>query len=197
MTKKQIRTLIITFIVILFIVFIVFLLTNNGDETNNEIIKKDISKDVNNSNNNTELESEIIKEPVIEKKKEDTTSLKIKSVAKNFAERYGTWSTHNKDENFKSAKVYATSRMENIIEDFVVNNEKLSDDYEDYYGVTAKALSVKILSLEDTSASLSVSVQQLETSGENLDKDTSYKKLNLELIKYNDDWFVNDAEWSD
>jgi hypothetical protein len=195
MTKKQIRILIITFIVIFLIVFIVFLLTNNGEEVNNDMIKEDISKDVNNSNNNTELESEIIKESVIEKEKEDTTSLKIKSVAKNFAERYGTWSTHNKSENFESAKVYTTSRMENIIEDFIINNEKLSNDYEGYYGVTAKALSVKILNLEDTSASLSVSVQQLETSGENLDENISYENLNLELIKYNDDWFVDYAEW--
>jgi len=192
MTKKQVRILIITFIVILLIVFVVFLLTNNGDEINNIDINP---TNINNSNNNTELESEIIVKPVVEEKKEDATSLKIKSVAKNFAERYGTWSTHNKDENFKSAKVYATSKMENIIEDFIVSNEKLSDDYEGYYGVTAKALSVSIISLEDASASLKVSVQQVETSGEDLEKNTNYKELNLELIKYEDDWFVDDAEW--
>ena len=192
MTKKQIRILIITFIVILLIVFVVFLLTNNGDEIENIDTGP---TNINNSNNNTELESEIIVKSVVEEKKEDATSLKIKSVAKNFAERYGTWSTHNKGENFESAKVYATSRMESIIKDFVANNEKLSDDYDGYYGVTAKALSVSIINLEDSSASLSVSVQQLETLGEDLEKNTSYKELNLELIKYKDDWFVDDAEW--
>jgi len=195
MTKKQIRILIITFIIIVLIVFTVFLLTNNGDEVSNNIVKEDIPKNVNNSNNNTELESEIVEEPVIEKKKEDTTSLKIKSVAKNFAERYGTWSTHNKDDNFDSAKIYATSEMESIINNFITNNEKLSDEYDGYYGVTAKALSVKIVNLEDASAILNVSVQQVETSGEDLDKDISYRELSLELIKYKDDWFINDAEW--
>lgn len=193
MTKKQIRTLIITFIIIILIVFIVFLLTNNGDEIEN--IDTNQVKINNSNNNNTELEPKIIEEPVVERNKEDTTSLKIKSVAKNFTERYGSWSTHNKDENFKSAKVYTTSRMENIIQDFIINNEKLADDYEDYYGVTAKALNVKITNLEEENANLSVSVQQSETSGENLDKNTSYRQLDLKLIKYENDWFVNDAEW--
>jgi len=195
MTKKQIRILIIAFIVIVLIVFTVFLLTDNGNKAGDDIVKKGISKNINNSNNNTELKSEIVEKPVVEKKKEDTTSLKIKSVAKNFAERYGTWSTHNKDDNFNSARVYATSGMKNIIEDFIANNEKLFDDYDDYYGVTAKALSVKITNLEDASASLNVSVQQVETSGEDLDKDISYQELSLELIKYKDDWFVDSAEW--
>jgi hypothetical protein len=193
MTKKQIKILIFTFIVIFLIVFIVFLLTNNGDEVENVDIN--INKTKIDNFNNTELEAEIIEEPVIERKKEDITSLKIKSVAKNFTERYGTWSTDNKDENFKSAKVYTTSRMENIIEDFIINNEKLADSYEGYYGVTTKALSVKIINLEENEAKLSVSVQQLETSGINLDNNISYKNLNLELIKNNDDWFVNDAKW--
>jgi hypothetical protein len=193
MTKKQIKILIFTFIVIFLIVFIVFLLTNNGDEVENVDIN--INKTKIDNFNNTELEAEIIEEPVIERKKEDITSLKIKSVAKNFTERYGTWSTDNKDENFKSAKVYTTSRMENIIEDFIINNEKLADSYEGYYGVTTKALSVKIINLEENEAKLSVSVQQSETSGINLDNNISYKNLNLELIKNNDDWFVNDAKW--
>lgn len=195
MTKKQLRILIITFIIVALIVFIVFLLTNNGDETNNNIDKEPISVNTNISNNNTELESKITEEPIIEEKKEDPINLKIKTVAKNFAERYGTWSTDNKDENFKSAEIYANSRMKRIIEDFILNNEKLSDDYTDFYGVTAKALNVKILDSDNTSANLNVAIQQIETLGENLDENISYKNLSLELIKYNDDWFVDYAEW--
>ena len=195
MTKKQIRILIITFIIIALIVFIVFLITNVKEEIDNNIDEKLISEDINNSNNNVELEAKITEEPVIQEKKEDPINLKIKTVARNFAERYGTWSTDNKDENFKSAEIYASSRMKIMIGDFILDNEKLSDDYTDFYGVTAKALNVKILNSDNTSANLNVAIQQIETSGENLDEDINYKNLNLELIKYNDDWLVDYAEW--
>ena len=84
-----------------------------------------------------------------------------------------------------------------IIENFILNNEKLSDDYTDFYGVTVKALNVKILTSSNTDASLNVSVQQIETLGENLDENISYRSLSLELIKYDNDWFVDYAEWDD
>lgn len=196
MSKKQIRILIIVFIIVALIVFIVFLLTNNGDEINNNIDKEPDSINIDNLDNN-KLDSEVVETPIVEKKKEDATELKIKTLARNFAERYGTWSTDNKDENFKSAEIYATSRMKLIIENFILNNEKLSDDYTDFYGVTVKALNVKILTSSNTDASLNVSVQQIETLGENLDENISYRSLSLELIKYDNDWFVDYAEWDD
>ena len=197
MSKKQIRILIITFIIVLLIVFLVFLLTNNGDEMNNNENDEVISTDINNSNNNVESESPIIEEPIVEKKKEDVTELKLKTVAKNFAERYGTWSTDNKDDNFKSAEIYATTRMKAIITGFIESNEKLADDYMDFYGITTKALNAKILSSTNQDASLEVAVQQTKTSGKNLDTKTSYNNLNLELVKYNNDWLVDYAEWND
>ncbi len=194
MTKKQIRILIIVFIIIVLIVFIVFLLTNVKEEIDNNIDEESDFINTNNLDNN-KLDSEVIEIPVVEKKKEDIGELKIKTLAKNFTERYGTWSTDNKDENFKSAEIYATIRMKQRIEDFILDNEKLSDDYLDFYGVTTKALNVKILTFNNTDASLNVSVQQIETLGENLDENISYKNLSLELIKYNDDWLVDYAEW--
>jgi len=195
MTKKQIKILIITFIIVLLIVFLVFLLTNNGEEVNNNKSEDVIPADINSSNNSIKSESQIVEEPIVEKKKEDVVALKIKAVAKNFAERYGTWSTDNKENNFKSAEIYATTKMKGIIQDFIESNDKLAGEYLDFYGVTAKALNAKINSSDNTRASLSVSVQQTETSGENLVKKTSYNSLDLELIKYNEDWLVNYAEW--
>lgn len=196
MTKKQIKILIITFIIIVLIVFIVFLLTSGGDNINNNFISNFVSEPVEvNLENNNKVDPKIIAEPIIEEKEVDKTEINIKNIAKNFAERYGTWSTHNKDENFKSAEIYATSRMKRIIENFVSDNEKLRDDYEKYYGLTAKALSVKILDSNETNANLNVSVQQTETSGENLAQKTSYQNLYLELIKSGDSWLVDYAEW--
>ena len=193
MNKKQIKILVITFIVVALIVFLVFLLTNNGSE----IVNKDKSSPASEQEKLEPSKSEEKKviEPTPVEVKENSVELEIKSIARNFAERYGTWSTDNKVDNFKSAKVYATSRMENIIEDFILNNEILSADYDGYYGVTAKALNVKLTDSNETSANLVVSVQQLETSGENLEEKTSYQSLYLELVRSGDSWLVDYAEW--
>jgi len=190
MDKKQIKILIITFIAVLLIVFVVFLLVNIGDKVNNS--QSEINS-VDNTLKEEKKDSELIKEVIAEKSAEELSEMKIKSVAKNFTERYGTWSSDNQANNFKSTKVYTTSRMENIIKDFVENDERLANDYPDYYGITTKALNVKIIDSNESSANLLVSVQQTETLGDVSGEDTSYSSLSLELIEYNGDWFVNYA----
>jgi regulatory protein YycH of two-component signal transduction system YycFG len=196
MSKKQIKILIITFIIVLAIVLGVFFLTNGKDNivNNNEENEKLEIEKINNLNN--EIETEVNEEVAIVNK-EDAVNLKIKAVAKNFTERYGTWSTDNKDDNFKSAEVYASSRMKNMIENFISDNEKLADDYGDYYGITTKALNVRIINSSDGNANLSVVAQQVATLGENLDQEISYRSLSLELIKDGEDWLVDHAKWED
>ena len=192
MTKKQIRILIITLIIVILIVLVVYLLTNTKEEVGNAPLEVE---PVNNNLKVEEKDSEIIKETIIEKSEEDVSKMKLKSVAKNFTERYGTWSTDNRENNFKSTKVYTTSRMENIIEDFVLNEEKLVDNYSDYYGITTKALNVKIIDSSGSNANLIVSTQQIETLGDVSEPKISYKTLNLELVKFNSEWLVDYAKW--
>ncbi len=200
MSKKQIKILIIVFLIVALIVFGIYLLSAGGGWINknyHQTLKVKIdTKSNKDSKDNDQLKSKIetVNKPV-KKKKEDLTSLQLKAVAKNFTERYGTWSTDNKLNNFDSARMYASSKMKKAINDFIVNNEKLSAQNSDYYGITSKALDVKIISFDDNSASLVVTVQKTETTGKELNKKTSYGSLNLGLIKSSSDWLVDSAEW--
>lgn len=190
MTKKQIRTLIITFIVVVLIVFIVFLLTRK-DIVDDSVIDKKVEDSI------TELDKDSSEvdsiKPVV--RKQDPLELKIESVARNFTERYGTWSTHNKKENFKSAEIYMTNKMKQSMDDFIANNEKLSDDYTDYYGVTTKVLNTEILDISEAYAEVKTAVQQKEIMGDDLIESIGYKNLELELVNQDGDWLVDSAEW--
>ena len=188
MSKKQIRILIITLIIIALIVFIVFLLTREKQEIESSIDIPEIQDD-----------SQVIDK--VEKKEEDIIYRKvsldesnIETVARNFTERYGSWSNHNKKDNFKSAEIYMTVNMKQILNDFIVNTEELSDDYTEYYGISTKVLNIEVLDLiEGESASLNISTQRREIRGDL--ENIIYKNLRLNLIKKDNDWLVNDAEW--
>lgn len=194
MNKKQIKILIITFIVILLIVFLVFLLINGKEEIIN---RGENTQPITNSDNiDFNSESKIVNSLIVGQVEEkDPLELTIRMIAKNFAERYGTWSSHNKTDNFKSARIYTTSAMESKIDDFIINNEKLSEDYDGYYGVTAKALNINIINLNDSEAKVSVSIQQREILGKELEENINYLNLELELIEYNGNWLVDNAQW--
>lgn len=188
MTKKQIMTLIIVFVIIALIVFLIYLFTiNKGQDILNspgdsqEPLIEDVKE-------NQEVQKENLK-PL--ERQETQLELDIESVARNFTERYGSWSNHNQNNNFKSAQVYMTENMMLVLDNFVANNEKLNDNSV-YYGINTKVLNVQILESTADSASVKVNTQRKQVLD---DAETIYyQALNLFLV-YRDEWLVNDADW--
>ena len=186
MSKEQIKKLIIVFIIVAVIVLVIWLLTKEKQKVvEEEVIPTEIQR---RSSTNEFKEEDVVY------RKMDLNSAKMETIARNFAERYGSWSNHNKDDNFKTLQAYLTDNMEQLLNVFITNTEELADDYTEYYGVSIKVLNIEILDLiENQSAELSLATQREETRGDI--KNVSYQNLKLNLIKDNNNWLVNDAEW--
>lgn len=181
MNKKQIRILIIVSIVIVVLVFFVILFR---DKLNKSINKE--TKKTENIINNNPVNTEENKNTEMVAAKDEDVNLGAVSVARNFVERYGSWSTDNKENNFVTAYVYATSNMKNSMKDFVSNIEQLKDGYNGYYGVTTKVMGTKTISSDESSAKISVNFQKTDNSGA-----ISYGKAELQMSKQGDKWLVD------
>ena len=184
MNKKQIRILIIVSIIIIFLIFFVILFR---DKLNKKLVNPN-TKNINNSvpvNTNTK-ETEENKDLEMVSAKDEDLNLNAVSVARNFLERFGSWSTDNKENNFVTAYVYATSNMKNSIKDFSINTEQLKDGYNGYYGVTTKVMNTKLISSDDSSAKVLINFQKIDNSG-----NVSYNEAELELLKKGDKWLVD------
>ncbi|MBT4433386.1 hypothetical protein HOC90_03475 [Candidatus Falkowbacteria bacterium] len=123
--------------------------------------------------------------------------MQLKSIIVLFAERLGSYSTDTYNfSNLTEVRYLTTNRMQNEI-DGLMKNSLLKKDVE-YYGVTTRAISVKILDLEDDSSIIQaiVSCQKEETKGDQ--KPTTkikYQNLKIKLIKSGDKWLIDEAIW--
>jgi len=189
MTKKQIKTLIIVFVIVALIVFLIYLLTINRGQNflNNE--ENFLEPLINDVKDNQEVQKENLK-PI--ERQESQLELDLESVARNFTERYGSWSNHNQNNNFKSAEIYMTKNMVLVLNNFITNNDKLNDDSV-YYGIETKVLNVQVLESTADFADLKVNTQRKQVLDEQ--ESVFYQALNLDLITENEIWLVDDAEW--
>jgi len=189
MTKKQIKTLIIVFIIVTLIVFLIYFFTINKGQNflnNEENLSEPLINDV---QDNQEVQKENLK-PI--ERQESQLELDLESVARNFTERYGSWSNHNQNNNFKSAEIYMTKNMVLVLDNFITNNDKLNDDSV-YYGIETKVLNVQVLESTADFADLKVNTQRKQVLDEQ--ESVFYQALNLDLITENETWLVDDAEW--
>lgn len=188
LSKKQIRIL-IALVLILFIsiMLILFFKNKNNVENIKQLVDKQETKEiitpkakVLDSNEKLGLVSA----------NDSETKLSVLSIARNFTERYGTWSNHNKGQNFLSAQVYMTEKMLDKLNNFIDDNEYLNGNNSEYYGVTTKVLNSKIISVENDIAQVLINVQEVVNN-----KDPEYKKLELRIIKSGEKWLVDDIRY--
>lgn len=117
-----------------------------------------------------------------------------KAVARNFVERYLSFSNQNWGENIEALEVKMTEGMiqrsgQALIQ---LKNQYPSDQF---YGVSAKVLSQKVLLAADNNYSFSNSIQLEETIGS--DTQIVYKSYEVELIKVGDGWLVDNLSLVD
>ncbi|MDD3284768.1 MAG: hypothetical protein PHZ07_04195 [Patescibacteria group bacterium] len=185
MNKKQIRILIIVSIIIILLIFFVVLFR---DKLNKKLINLN-TRNIDNSvpiNTNVQKTEEKNENLEMISAKDENLNLNVVSVARNFLERFGSWSTDNKENNFVTAYVYATNDMKNSIKDFSINTEQLKDGYNGYYGVTTKVMNTKLISSDNSSAKVLINFQKIDNSGS-----VSYGDAELELLKEEDKWLVD------
>lgn len=121
---------------------------------------------------------------------EKSTEFTIENLSRTFAERFGSWSTDNPGQNLADLNAIITTNFETELANLISYQER------DFYGVTTKAISTKIQSLNESGgeAQVLVSTQRVSTD-EDLNQNTEYQNIVVSLVFYDNNWLVNQAEW--
>lgn len=113
------------------------------------------------------------------------------NLAKNYAERFGTWSTDQPGVNLKELEVLSTRSMNNYLASIQIDYQATS-----YNGITTKSIAGQLESFATDSATVLVKTQRIETKAD-LSQDIYYQDIKLDLVKSNDKWLVDAAWWQD
>ena len=116
----------------------------------------------------------------------------VTSLARNFAERYGSYSTDSNFANLEEVKILASAKLISQLQELI----DAGSANESFYGVSSRALKVEILNLDETagSAAVEVNLQRQETK-EGQAEFVYYQKMLLSLIRSGSKWLVDGAEW--
>ncbi|MDD2807434.1 MAG: hypothetical protein PHW95_02865 [Patescibacteria group bacterium] len=120
----------------------------------------------------------------------------IKAVAMTFAERFGSYSNEINFSNLDDLQNIITVKMKTWVDNYKVSEvAKISGS--NYYGITTKALSVKINSMDDIAgrAEVVVQTQRGEAKGSSINPKIFYQAINLSMINDGSGWKIDSADW--
>lgn len=112
-------------------------------------------------------------------------------IARNFAERYGSFSTDSQFLNLKELKDFSTPKLQSELE-AVITNEAAKE----FYGVSSRAMKVEILDSSENAATVLVSLQR-EESRAGQDNFVYYQDLKLSLVKSGENWLIDEVQWQE
>jgi len=122
----------------------------------------------------------------------------ISRLAAAFAERYGSYSNQGNFDNLLDLESLMTEKMWAETENFIEQSKASAGDSSVYFGITTKAISVNITSIDEGAgtAKITIGTQRRESSGSMADSSTiKYEDLELFFLKVNDEWKVDTAKW--
>jgi len=176
LTRRQI---IIIGIVVLLLVIIVIALTLFNKDT---VVQDEFVPQIYDSNNmNADADIKV-------EKKLDEKEYLATAVARNFVSRFLSYSNENWGENIAILESQMTEGMMQYAQQDLI---KLKNEYpsDEFYGVSAKSLSQKIVNEQDGNYSIEVSVQLQKTIGDK--EEIEYKKYEVGLVASGDSWLIN------
>ncbi len=183
-TRKKIIIIAVSVLVLLGILLVIWKLTNFGNpkiNTNTNEAPKFVAP-------SAKLEYKEIPPAVTDA---EFTAINL---ARNYAERFGSWSTDQPGHNLEELYPLSTSKMVNYLKTL----NSASDDGQ-FSGISTKSLTTEVNSLTSQRAEILVKTQRLETktNGPALVKDTIYQDIKISLVKSDDDWLVDGAYWQE
>jgi hypothetical protein len=154
------------------------------------------------------IETPLIVEPKIEEQtflpseiipltKEIKDRVILEKMVSNFIESFGSYSNQSDFQNISGLKIFATSKMQNLIDDFI-NQEKIKNKLtNNYFGITTKVLAIKEINsdLKETVMKFLINTQREETKESTQNIKVFYQNVLVKLIKQGDDWKVDEVEW--
>jgi len=131
--------------------------------------------------------------PVAEIDERTSEEISVETLAKTFAERFGSYSNESEFANLADLETLMTFRFQDELDAMVASTE-VSDMYR---GITTQVVSINITSIDDDAgvATVSVLTQREEAIGGPTNTEVRYETLVLELLKISGVWKVDDATW--
>ena len=119
------------------------------------------------------------------------SELLIINLAKNFTERFGSWSTDNQGVNLEELLPLSTAKMKAHL-----NNIVLDYEVEEFFALFTKSLATEIIFLdeEEGDAKVLVKTQRIKTLSD-LSTEVYYQDMELDIILSGDKWLVTEAQW--
>lgn len=192
MSKKNISIIIVS-IVIIFILAVILIVVkkspsqNVSEEARQNTQQRNDAAPFAKGDKGGFLEEQSVEVAVKETDMKVLEEESIKSFAKIFFERYGSFSSDSNYENFNSLKPLMTDNANKEMEKHVKTVKEKNKS--GFYGVTTKVLSVKVDEMMDLSAKVNVSYQKQEKVGEK-EPAISYGTAEMEMVKEGDVWMA-------
>ncbi len=188
--KKIIITIISFFFIFLFFNLIkdkeMIDLSNFNKPEEKEIIPEEIIPEY--QSESVVLEYETF---LLEDISQTNSELLIINLAKNFTERFGSWSTDNQGVNLEELLPLSTAKMKAHL-----NNIVLDYEVEEFFALFTKSLATEIIFLdeEEGDAKVLVKTQRIKTLSD-LSTEVYYHDMELDIILSGDKWLVTEAQW--
>ncbi|MCX7779167.1 MAG: hypothetical protein N2259_02935 [Patescibacteria group bacterium] len=116
----------------------------------------------------------------------------LKLKARNFVERYGSFSTDVNFQNLKDLKNEMSVRLWQETENYIRQKER--ETIKEFYGITTKVLNVEEKSFSENQAEYLISTQREEVK-DNQPARVFYQTLELKIIKEGEEWKVDRVVW--
>jgi hypothetical protein len=181
-------------IILILIIYFLFFFKNNKQQPANE--QQPIAT-------STQPVKTVVEPPkILEVKpatKEELDQEGIKRLASSFAERFGSYSNHSNFQNMEDLKLFMTDKMKAWSEDFVKTQALKQAGTTEYYGITTKAITKKMLEYDEAKgiAKVLIQAQRRETVGQSGEAASFGQSIEITLVKEGGTWKVDQAYWKD
>lgn len=151
----------------------------------------------NNNNSNTPISNTNTSNVNANINTSDFSEASLKSIARSFAERFGTYSNQNNFENIEHLMPYMTERMKHWATNYL-EEKRANPVYAGiYHGITTKSLSITTVSYDtsDGTAEFFVKTQRRESTGSTSNSQLTYQDIQIKFKREQGIWKVDEAWW--
>lgn len=131
----------------------------------------------------------------IQQKEQETrnTTSDVLSLAKQFAERFGSYSNESTFENIRDVLPLMSKSLQQKTQEDLVNKVAPKE----YYGVTTRIITAKTTKSDETTgeATVKLTTQREESIGSPQNKIVKYQDIILGFVKESGVWKINSANW--
>lgn len=165
--------------------------SNNTNTTTTNTNTTSANGSATNTNGGASANTNTATEPAETRVVDDSAA--VLRLARIVVERYGSYSNQNNFENITSLEPFMTQRFQKESAEFIAANQGASTT-DDYYGISTTVLSLEATNLGDSTATVEVVTQRIESKG-NDDPNKFNQTAVVTLEKVETNWKVDNITW--